>query len=99
MIATAVEALVTVSQHLKSCVDRGTIEADAYNGITVVQGGFLMREPVLYWPSGEPPGFPDGYWTAYLHHEPIDRIGPSTIIIFSKETGEVVYFGSASDEG
>jgi len=53
------------------------------------------RQPMLY---GGPEGFPCGCWIIYLEPRG-DRLESSQIIVISKSSGQIVYSGSAYDEG
>ena len=46
-----------------------------------------------------PADFPKGHWIVYLRYSNRGEIGPSTIMAFAKKSLEMVYFGSANDEG
>lgn len=62
-------------------------------------GEAVRGQPVLY---NAPPGFPEGYWVVYVqNHRPSSDlvIGPSKILVFSKDTLDLVYSGNAGDEG
>jgi len=55
----------------------------------------VWRRPCIY-------NYPDekmkNYWIAYVNI-PKEMISSSTILLISKETGEIIYVGSANDEG
>ena len=56
-----------------------------------------FREPCLYGVSDEDLG---QSWIAYCHKpEMLPMLCSSTIIVISKDTGKVIYSGSANDEG
>lgn len=61
-------------------------------------GEAVEGQPVLY---DAPFGFPDGYWVVYVQiHRPGPDlfIGPSKILVFSKDTLDLVFSGNAGDE-
>jgi hypothetical protein len=41
----------------------------------------------------------DNAWIVYVHPKEILGLMSSTIMVISRETGHVIYFGSANDEG
>lgn len=51
--------------------------------------------PVLYLPQGRV----ESTWIAYIRDVGPAGIGPSKIVVVDDKTGEVVYVGSANDEG
>lgn len=54
------------------------------------------RPPILYLASSGPKS--TDCWIAYVNSHPL-ALQASLIVLVSKESGEVVYFGSAHDEG
>jgi hypothetical protein len=52
--------------------------------------------PNIYWIREHPPA--DECWYM-IPNQPGRRLGSSTIIVIAMEGGEVLYFGSAGDEG
>lgn len=85
-------------------IDRDSAQAiaDAYvrgvgwrYGVSEVRRvGEVGRPPTLY--NG-----PDMWrcWLAYVDMRGSGWLGPSTVILINKETGEVLYAGGANDEG
>lgn len=75
------------------------VDGDTAWNPTQRTGEATRGQPVLY---NAPPGFPQGYWVVYVpsHRLPPDLvIGPSKIFVFAKDTLDLVYSGSAGDEG
>ena len=56
----------------------------------------IGRRPCIYNYSDEKM---KNYWIAYVNIPSKEMISSSTILLISKETGEIIYAGSANDEG
>ena len=90
-------ALAIAAEHLAG--------ADAQQHLPDLEGLKIVDGDADRWPFrpptacyNAPPDFPRGCWVIYVEREPV-VIMSSQIIGVSKTTGEVVYSGSANDEG
>ncbi|MBU4014258.1 MAG: hypothetical protein KJ550_12470 [Proteobacteria bacterium] len=85
------EAFDIANKYVKTCpLEEG---AGIRNIVSIEE--IVWRRPCIYNYSDEKM---KNYWIAYVNI-PKEMISSSTILLISKETGEIIYVGSANDEG